>query len=628
MNYNKLKRTAEKITMPEDMKERMIKNCQAHAAQDNIDTDADFAHQVSGVETKHPRHIARIISAAAACAVIAGSVGTAAHFMKRSAPETNNLTGEISEIEVSNNPLADFNDHDYIFSDSSAKIQAGLNKDQKSLFASYFSQCEYGEWTDEDETAAMSRSSYESYNFISTSETESISITIDCNDCLTITRYNGNIRAHNVGESQPLESTVSEKYKIDYEDFQNTVNLIMSVEATGKIAPFGDLNEFDFEIIDVLFGDHSQSIPITVEQKSRIADFLNSADYAEWTYEDDASAAVSSYPSYEQYHLQGIKAIIDSNDTFYCDIAFDITGCLTVTQQQYSASKNHEATDRYKMDYNLFKEAFQQITDVDVNAYMDIGDEPFVDFESYIQNGAEIKYTLSDIPMHDLTEDQCKLLDDYFLNIFNKLEEVEEAEEHVANAYPVIIFEIRPTDLKSLFIQIYSDDYILLRDDNTPYAKWYKYNGDRMYAEIETVFRNGSTVDNAGFYPPFGNLAKSGGTYTIRQRNSMEVITVDGDLLHQLFYGYDWDACKIDNSADIPAADSPSFHLSFEYNDSYTNNIYIYPDGQIDWYINNSLTNMIIEEHRYQLTDTRVWDELSKPFTEMYGYSSPDNEPT
>lgn len=623
MNYNKLKRTAEKITMPEDMKERMIKNCQAHAAQDNIDTDTDFAHQVSGVETKHPRHIARIISAAAACAVIAGSVGTAAHFMKRSAPETNNLAGEIGETEVKFNPLADFNDHDYTIFDTMGDIHTGLNMDHKSLFASYFSQCEYGEWTDDDELFATSRSFYEAYIFSSISETESIEITIDCNGCLTIRRYNRNIKAPNVGESNLVESTTCEKYKIDYEAFKNTVNLILSVESTEKPTPFGDMREFDFEFVSVYYDSHSRDISVTTEQRVRIADFLNSVDYIEWTDEDEAAVAVSSYPAIERYHMSGGKATgkVDGGNTdrTHFDITFDITGCFTVNYDQNQA--------KYKIDYDLFSETFQQITGVNVNAYMDIGDEPFVAFEEYYQRGAGIKYTLSDKPMPDLTEEQCRLLDDYFLNVYNKLEEIG---GHNASESPVIIFEIKPTDLKSYFIQIYSDDYILLSDDNTGVDRWYKYNGDRMHAEIGTVFRNGSTVDNSGFYPPFGNLAKNGGSYTIiRLFDKADTITVDGDMLHQLFYGYDWDACKIEYDADRPAADSPEIYLSFENNDSYTNNIYIYPDGQIDWYINNSLTNMIIEENRYQLTDTKVWDELSKPFDELYGAAdSSDNEQT
>lgn len=609
MNYNKLKRSADKINMPEGMEERIIAKC--HELQKDSGglsaDEAGYSQQVSGVEAAHPRHITRIISAAAACAVIVGSVGAAAHFMKRSAPETSSPTGEIGETETHFNPLADFCDHDYIFSGSSAssaKIQTSLNKDQKSLFASYFSQCEYGEWTDEDETAAMLRSFYEDYIFTSTSETESINIIIDCNDCLTITRY--------TGESQTPESAVSEKYKIDYEDFRNTVQLIMSVEATGKVAPFGDMHEYDFNIVDVSYDNHSRHFYITEEQKSRIADFLNTADYAEWTDEDEAAAAVSSYPAKERYHLNGIKATGD-NETFHCDIAFDITGCLTaVYGQDNSFSSN---TETYKIDYNLFKEAFQQITGVDVNAYMDIGDEPFVDFESYLQSGAEIKYTLSDTPMPDLTEDQCRLLDDYFLNVFNKIEEVEEAEEHVANANPVIIFEIKPIISKSYFIQIYSDDYILLRDDNIPYARWYKYNGHRMHAEIETVFRNGSMVDNAGFYPPFGNMAKRGGSYIIRRHNSMDAMMFEGDLLHQLFYGYDWAACEI-NYTDVPADSSEEFYFSFEYNDSYTSTVSIYPDGLIQWTINNSRTNKIKEEHWYQLTDTNILDTLALRFSE------------
>lgn len=464
MNYNKLKRSAEKITMPDDMKERIITRC--HELEKNPGEqsaeEAEYSQQVSGVEKAGTHRITRMISAAAACAVIAGSIGTAAHFLKRSAPGTRNQMGGMEEVEVKNNPLTDFCDHDYSLSDTAGRIQAAnLTEEQKSLFADFFNNCEYGEWTDKDAADAMIRSFYEAYFFIEKSETESTAITIDCNNCLTIERSSG--------EDPSAEPAVIEQYKIDYNLFSDTIKQIINA---------------------------------------------------------------------------------DNNVNFY--------------------------TKTY----------------------------PFIDFEYAINNGAEIKYTLSDKPMPDLTEEQCQLLDYYFKNTFNKLEE---AEGHKAAGYPVMIFEVKRSNVKSFFVQIYSDDHIIVRDDSVPSAKWYKYNGSRMSAEIEAIFRNGSIVDDNSLYPPFGNLAKNGGAYEIR-RSGGDSVMIEGDLLHQLFYGYDWAECEITGDVDIMPAE---FTFSYDFDDSCTSYVYISSNGLIQWTIDDKLTGKIIEEHWYQLTDTNVPDALS-----------------
>lgn len=87
MNYNKLKRSVEKINMPEGMEERIIENCRKNQIQTGSSdkNEADFSQQVSGVDHISPhRNIIRIVSAVAACAVIAGCVGTTVHLMNRS----------------------------------------------------------------------------------------------------------------------------------------------------------------------------------------------------------------------------------------------------------------------------------------------------------------------------------------------------------------------------------------------------------------------------------------------------------------------------------------------------------------------------------------------------------------
>ena len=75
----KLKKAADKITMPEDMKERIIRACES-AEKNNItriDNEEGYAEVVSGTERVAPRiRIIRTVSAAAACLVLLAGIGT------------------------------------------------------------------------------------------------------------------------------------------------------------------------------------------------------------------------------------------------------------------------------------------------------------------------------------------------------------------------------------------------------------------------------------------------------------------------------------------------------------------------------------------------------------------------
>ena len=74
----KLRNAAEKITMPEDMKERIIKACENidKTNIERIDNDG-YTEVVSGTERISRRNnIIRVVSAAAACAVLAAGIGT------------------------------------------------------------------------------------------------------------------------------------------------------------------------------------------------------------------------------------------------------------------------------------------------------------------------------------------------------------------------------------------------------------------------------------------------------------------------------------------------------------------------------------------------------------------------
>ena len=80
MNIDDLKKSAEKITLSEDAKERIIQKCDELAKSGNIHTksggsDEEFTEHVFTVEHYKPRRFAKITAGLAACAVVAASVG-------------------------------------------------------------------------------------------------------------------------------------------------------------------------------------------------------------------------------------------------------------------------------------------------------------------------------------------------------------------------------------------------------------------------------------------------------------------------------------------------------------------------------------------------------------------------
>ncbi len=98
----KLKKSTDRITMPAEVKNNIMEQCMNKARNDKHPNEAE---QVFGVERVQSRPIIRIVSGIAACAVIAGAIGAATHFMNRSglpdqqfaAPVTDEVTSTAEE---------------------------------------------------------------------------------------------------------------------------------------------------------------------------------------------------------------------------------------------------------------------------------------------------------------------------------------------------------------------------------------------------------------------------------------------------------------------------------------------------------------------------------------------------
>ena len=103
MKDDKLRKAAEKITMPDDLKNRILDQCSEISANEKrcgIDHNT-----VSGVERVQSHPIRRTLTAVAACAVLAAGVGTGIHFMPKSGGSESASSTSEKELDVDESAL-------------------------------------------------------------------------------------------------------------------------------------------------------------------------------------------------------------------------------------------------------------------------------------------------------------------------------------------------------------------------------------------------------------------------------------------------------------------------------------------------------------------------------------------
>ena len=104
----KMKKSAEDITMPDDVRKRIIEKCSEIEKNEKSGT-GDYTDHVFTVERAEPKRIRRrIISGIAACAVLAGGIGATGVMLRRNNSPSigSELSGEAEPVE---SVFGDFN---------------------------------------------------------------------------------------------------------------------------------------------------------------------------------------------------------------------------------------------------------------------------------------------------------------------------------------------------------------------------------------------------------------------------------------------------------------------------------------------------------------------------------------
>lgn len=227
----KLKNAADRIRMPEDMKQRIISAAEL-AEKNHVNTDNDgYIDVVSSAERVDPRrNIVRTISAIAACAVLVGGIGTTGFLLHRQ--NSTQMSGsEVSGTECRSCPFGDFSEFDYSFDAGDGKY-GEYSAETYAKLSDFLNKFNWGEELDmseaeNDDETGLQDLVYEKYTI---TWTKGDTPPVNCNIYVSKTGYvlyNEDIEYLETDEDRFIESR---SYRIDFNAFDRGITDIL----TGK----------------------------------------------------------------------------------------------------------------------------------------------------------------------------------------------------------------------------------------------------------------------------------------------------------------------------------------------------------------------------------------------------------
>ena len=138
----KLKKAADQVKMPEQLKEKIMDQCTQNELPDTVETE------VSGVERIDRKPISRTIAAIAACAVLAGGVGMTAHLLNRGgspADEIEESAESEPETQETDSPF-DFTGKEYSITD----VERDTELESSDQITAFLNCMDWGEQKDPD----------------------------------------------------------------------------------------------------------------------------------------------------------------------------------------------------------------------------------------------------------------------------------------------------------------------------------------------------------------------------------------------------------------------------------------------------------------------------------------------
>lgn len=573
MKYEKLKSSAEQITMPDKLKERILDSCEALERSGKNQNDSMTEH-VFTVEHVQPHPIRRAAAGIAACAVLAGGIGFSAHLISRSGmaePSTDfseyasivdSFDGLLSRefkcvngAELTDDQKSEIMEKPFIFGTISTEFTDEQRREIIDIIAEY-------EWTEISEEEYYSNGIPDTLCYLEAMESASQGSYYYWNLIINkdglarfyfcISEYTGN------GETT-LTTITSTNYKVNSEDLAGRIMNVIAhktdTDESAKSAPFGDISDMD--VIECL-SNGSGYLP--QDEVERIAEFFNGQ---EWTPVENSLAG--------EYNGSIAYSFLCQNGAGDLLIYINRNGIVVV-----DGSTNGSET--YAVDYDLFNQSLGDIL-YGGGVFGDAAPMGELSEKASLYCIDEKAYS----GVHLLSDEQTEKMVGFFRSCYwvpidgviidfdlvsleNSIEFYAEADDTVSE----LIITADGRNIAKYAVYVYQDGSIVSET-----SQYYEINEATVREAYDQYI-----LETGNSYPSFGTLWKSTGTMDYEWNGQSGTLGEAQIIeLSDAFFGYDWsDYETVYSFLDAPEPIVLTFAV-----DGGTRTIRVYPDGTVEW---------------------------------------------
>ena len=227
MMEKKIRSSAEKITMPDELRERIIDKC-AEMETAERSGNGTYTDHVFTVERAQPHRIRRVVSGLAACAVLAGGLGATGVFLHRQG--SGNIASEVAqEACYVLCPFGDFTQRDYVFcvADENDEVHEYENNAELADLLNKFN------WGEETEPFAAEEDP-EVYMVTWRDEENHYRLFISDDGTVKWGAYPNVVFKEAGHEDEPIEPVFTRYFRIDFNEFDSRVREILSAETVDE----------------------------------------------------------------------------------------------------------------------------------------------------------------------------------------------------------------------------------------------------------------------------------------------------------------------------------------------------------------------------------------------------------
>ncbi|MBO5572150.1 MAG: hypothetical protein J5926_05500 [Ruminococcus sp.] len=227
MMEKKIRSSAEKITMPDELRERILDKC-AEMEKSERSGNGTYTDHVFTVERAQPHRIRRVVSGLAACAVLAGGLGATGVFLHRQG--SGNIASEVAqEACYVLCPFGDFTQRDYVFCVADENDEVHEYENNAEL-ADLLNKFNWGEETDPRDITEDP----EVYMVTWQDSENHYHLTISSDGTVKWGAYPNVVFKAAGHEDEPIEPVFTRYYSIDYNEFDSRVREILSAETVDE----------------------------------------------------------------------------------------------------------------------------------------------------------------------------------------------------------------------------------------------------------------------------------------------------------------------------------------------------------------------------------------------------------